>query len=336
MKKVVLNLIGREGLLSKAVQMGFDSFILEKAGEGQKNLNIYTPEKTGYVRHGLKPGQVPRLVVKTPEDLNTVVEYARKGCDEVVIATADWKIIPTENLIAMLRGVDCAVLAEVGGVVEAELFLNILERGVDGVVVTPRSEQELALLQELVKKPSKLPLVEALVEEVRDVGVGDRACIDTVSMLELGEGLLVGSMSTMFFLIHNESIGSSFTSPRPFRVNAGAVHSYILMPNGQTRYLSELEAGTRVLIVSRTGDTRITSVGRVKIERRPMRLVRASADGVTGAVTVQNAETIRFITARGDLIPVTELKKGDRILAYLSEVRGRHFGMAVDETVVEK
>ena len=336
MKKVVLNLAGREDLLGKAVQMGFDSYILEKADEGEKNLNIYTPEKAGYVRHGRKPGKVPRLTVKTAEDLNTVVEYARKGFDEVIIATADWKIIPTENLIAMLRGVDCAVLAEVGGVVEAELFLNILERGVDGVVVTPRSEQDLALLLELVKKPSKLPLAEAVVEEVRDVGVGDRACIDTVSMLELGEGLLVGSMSTMFFLIHNESIGSSFTSPRPFRVNAGAVHSYILMPNAQTKYLSEIEAGTRVLIVSRTGETRITSVGRVKIERRPLRLVKALADGVTGAVTVQNAETIRFITPSGDLIPVTELKKGDRILAYISPVKGRHFGMAVDETIVEK
>ncbi|MCX8202143.1 MAG: 3-dehydroquinate synthase II, partial [Candidatus Caldarchaeum sp.] len=228
------------------------------------------------------------------------------------------------------------LLAEVSNVAEAELFINILEKGVDGVVAKPSSEQELKILVEVMKKPAEVRLVEAVVEEVRDVGVGDRACVDTVTMMEAGEGLLVGSRAYMFFLVHNESVGSSFTSPRPFRVNAGAVHSYVLMPDGSTRYLSELESGDRVLIVSRIGRTRIASIGRVKIERRPLRLVRARVDDVYGTVTVQNAETIRFVKPSGELVSVTELKKDDKILCHVTQARGRHFGMAVEETVVEK
>jgi 3-dehydroquinate synthase II len=188
----------------------------------------------------------------------------------------------------------------------------------------------------MANTPRELPLQAASVTEVRDVGMGDRVCVDTVSMLEYGEGLLIGSMARMFFLIHNESIGSSFTSPRPFRVNAGAVHNYILMPDGKTRYLSEIGAGDRVLVVGSGGRTRVTAVGRAKVERRPMRLVKAHAENVEGAVIVQNAETIRFITPENKLIPVTELKKGDKILCHLSEEKGRHFGMAVEEMIIER
>ncbi|MEM4281457.1 MAG: 3-dehydroquinate synthase II [Candidatus Caldarchaeum sp.] len=336
MKKVVVDISENQQLFRKALQLGFSSFIAETHPEHSGEFDIYVPSKNGFNRLGKKPAEIPRITVKTPQDLEKIVQRARQGCDEVVIATSDWKIIPVENLIAMMSGTGCSVLAEVGGVTEAELFINILEKGVDGVVVKPRDEQELKMLYELVKKPESIPLVEAVVEEVRDVGVGDRACVDTVSMLDMGEGMLVGSRAYMFFMIHNESVGSSFTSPRPFRVNAGAVHSYVLMPDGSTRYLSELEAGDRVLIVSASGKTRITSVGRVKIERRPLRLVKASAEGLTGAVTVQNAETIRFVAASGQLIPVTELKKGDKILCHVSQAKGRHFGMAVEETVVEK
>ncbi|MEM0348891.1 MAG: 3-dehydroquinate synthase II [Candidatus Caldarchaeum sp.] len=333
MKKVVVNVEGGDEIFRKALAQGVQSFLSHSPLQG---VETYVPTQDGYIRHGEKKATVPRVVIRSPRDLERVAELARSGADEVVIATGDWKIIPVENLLAMLEGTGCRVLAEVSNVSEAELFINILEKGVDGVIAKPANEQELRILLELVKKPAELQLVEAVVEEVRPVGVGDRACVDTVTMMELGEGMLVGSKASMFFLIHNEAVGSSFTSPRPFRVNAGAVHSYVLMPDGNTKYLSELEAGDRVLIVSRTGRTRIASIGRVKIERRPLRLVKARYNDSVGVVTVQDAETIRFITSGGELIPVTELKKNDKILCHVSQTRGRHFGMAVEETVVEK
>ena len=63
--------------------------------------------------------------------------------------------------------------------------------------------------------------------------------------------MLIGSRSNFMFLVHNESVGSSFTSPRPFRVNAGAVYCYTITPDGNTKYLSEIESGTEILIVNK-------------------------------------------------------------------------------------
>jgi 3-dehydroquinate synthase II len=155
-------------------------------------------------------------------------------------------------------------------------------------------------------------------------------------MLKVGEGLLVGSKANFLFLIHNESIGSSFTSPRPFRVNAGAVYCYTLLPDGKTKYLSEIESGVEVLIVNKEGLSRHVIVGRSKIETRPLRLIKAEMNGEQGSIILQNAETIRVVTMEGKLVSVTDLKVGAEILAHVSKYSGRHFGMEVDEYVLEK
>ena len=340
MRKIIIKLDKpSRDLIEQAVKLGFNSFLSDKKLEGElKEEGVVTYVNDGdralVTEEGMK--KIPVVEISSPADLEKVVELARKGFDEVHVKARDWKIIPLENLIAMKRGVNVTVVAEAESSEELELLFGILEKGVDGAVVRVESAEELMLLNDVVKAPREIVLQDATVTEVRDVGMGDRVCVDTVSMLEMGEGLLVGSMARMFFLIHNEAVGSAFTSPRPFRVNAGAVHNYILMPDGKTRYLSEISAGDRVLVVSRTGGTRVTAVGRAKVERRPMRLVKAKIGDNEGAVIVQNAETIRFITPDGKLIPVTELKKGDSILCNQSEEKGRHFGMAVDETIIEK
>jgi len=155
-------------------------------------------------------------------------------------------------------------------------------------------------------------------------------------MMTMGEGMLIGSKSNFLFLVHNESVGSSFTSPRPFRVNAGAVHCYTPIPDGTTKYLSELEAGIEILVVSKDGTSRKSTVGRSKIESRPMKLIKAQIDDFKGSVILQNAETIRLITKDNKLVSVTDLKVGDEILAYTKSSSGRHFGMQVDEFILEK
>jgi 3-dehydroquinate synthase II len=71
-----------------------------------------------------------------------------------------------------------------------------------------------------------------------------------------------------------------------------------------------------------------------------MRLVKAEVDvdGVKeeGSIIVQNAETIRFIGRDNRLIAVTDLKVGDEVLVYAKGSRGRHFGIEVDEFILEK
>lgn len=50
-------------------------------------------------------------------------------------------------------------------------------------------------------------------------------------------------------------------------VNAGAVHAYIQVPDGKTRYLPELESGDKILIANSEGEANAATVGWVKIEK---------------------------------------------------------------------
>ncbi len=75
--------------------------------------------------------------------------------------------------------------------------------------------------------------------------MGDRVCLDTVSNMVPGEGMLVGNAGSGFFLVHSESLENPYVAARPFRVNAGAVHAYLYLPEGKTKYLSEVEGRGR-------------------------------------------------------------------------------------------
>lgn len=276
-----------------------------------------------------------RIKVNDPGDVDRIVAAARAGAKTLIVETGDWKIIPLENIIADLAPLGARILAPASDLSELETLLGVLERGVDGVIVRVGSPGDIDLVWELVNAPRRVELVEAEVTDVMGVGLGERACIDTVSILSFGEGMLVGNTSSLLALVHNECMGSSFTSPRPFRVNAGAIHSYILMPNGSTKYLSEVRSGDRVLVASRDG-ARATAVGRVKIERRPLKLIRLKAGSIEGSITLQDAETIALLQPDGSPIPVTSIKPGDRILAHIPEHKARHFGRSVDEFIIEK
>lgn len=255
----------------------------------------------------------------------------------IIIDLDDWRIIPLENVIASLQNTGTEIFAVAKSIEEVETLFTVLELGVDAVLMSTNSEEEIIRARNIIKK-SSFQIKIAEIKEVIDVGMGERVCIDTVSMLSEGEGMLVGNKSNFLFLIHNESIGSSFTSPRPFRVNAGAVHCYTITPDGTTKYLSELESGSQVLIVNTKGEARMVGVGRAKIESRPLRLFRAAInDDEVGTIIVQNAETIRFLNESGKILPVTHAKAGDKILVYSIPSVGRHFGMEVsNEYILEK
>ncbi len=48
------------------------------------------------------------------------------------------------------------------------------------------------------------------------------------------------------------------------------VHAYVHAPDGRTAYLSELATGSEVIAVDAAGRQRGVTVGRVKIETRPL------------------------------------------------------------------
>src|SRR2546428_13843395 len=123
--------------------------------------------------------------------------------------------------------------------------------------------------------------------------------------------MLVGNSSAGLFLIHAETVETGYVAARPFRVNAGAVHTYIYLPGGKTKYLSELRAGDEVLAVDSEGRSRAVTVGRVKVERRPLLLLEAEAEGRGYTTIVQNAEPRRFATPEGGPLAVSQGKAGD-------------------------
>jgi len=249
----------------------------------------------------------------------------------VVLRTSDWTVIPLETLLARRGG----LMAEVTGAEEARLMTQVLEKGVDGVVLQTTDPSEVRKTVALVHAMSpKVDLAAARVTAVRPLGMGDRACVDTCSRMGQGEGMLVGNSGSAYFLVHSESLETPYVAPRPFRVNAGAVHAYVLLPEGKTKYLSELKAGDEVLLVRHDGATAVGYVGRNKIERRPLLLVEAEVGGETISLILQNAETIRLTAPDGTAVSVAALKPGDSVLVHV-EAGGRHFGQQIEETITE-
>ncbi|MGI0006562.1 MAG: 3-dehydroquinate synthase II [Nitrosotalea sp.] len=283
---------------------------------------------------GKKIGMKFKVLSNT--DIEKILQFAKAGLDFVIIEVMDWKIIPLENIIAKLHKIHTKVFAVANTPDETRKMFSILEIGVDGVIFSTNSINEVK--ETMVYLGTKnFELRPAKILEIKEVGNGERVCVDTASILGRGEGMLIGSRSNFLFLVHNESVGSSFTSPRPFRVNAGAVHCYTLSPDGTTNYLSELETGSEVLVINSHGKARRATVGRCKIESRPMLMIKAQIGDEVGGIIAQNAETIRFVRPNGHLVSVTHLKKGDIVLAYSKPATGRHFGMEVDdEYIVEK
>ncbi len=257
-------------------------------------------------------------------------------CSHIIVVGEDWKIIPLENLIAELQTEEVKVMAGVRDAKDAKLAFETLEVGVDGVLIQTQSFDEIKKVGEIAHSASEtLELKTGKVVRLEQVGLGDRVCVDTASLLNPGEGMLVGSQGSGLFLVHSETLESEYVASRPFRVNAGAVHAYILAPGMKTRYLSELEAGDVVLAVDSGGIAREVVVGRVKIEKRPLMLVEVETDGKKFKTLLQNAETVNLVTPQGNPISVSKLKAGDEILIYAKNI-GRHFGMEVEESIIEK
>jgi 3-dehydroquinate synthase II len=294
-------------------------------------LSVFDPEKLEELKAKARTIAV-KITIKGKKDELIAVEAADLESDYIIIGTPDWKIIPLENLIAKTRG-KTKLLAQVSSVNEAKVALKTLELGSDGVVLKTESFEELKQTAEFAKKAAfALELVAVKVIDVKQIGTGARACIDTCELMKPGEGMLLGCQASGLFLVQAEVHESPYVEPRPFRVNAGPLSLYALTSQNRTRYLSELKAGEEILVVNRDGQVRLTNIARAKIEWRPMLLIQAEYRNKRLKLITQNAETIRVVTQEGSKA-VTDLQKDDKILAHVEE-GGRHFGTLVKEEAV--
>jgi len=331
MKKLWVNCVPyKKEIAIAALESGAEAIVLP---DGQSDTvrqfgKIKTVEKTG----DIKPGadfEFIDIASKQDEDKAAAVPTSKI----VVLRMLDWTIIPIENLLAR-RGAN--LMVQVENSEQAKLMVEILEKGVDGVLLNTNNVNEIKKTAEIIHGiGEKIPLAEATITACKQLGMGDRSCLDTCTQMSLGEGMLVGNTASGFFLVHSESIDNPYVASRPFRVNAGAVHAYTLAPGGKTKYLSDLKAGDEVMLVDFQGKTQTAYLGRNKIEKRPMMLVEAEAEGHPISLVLQNAETIRLVSPEGKAISITTLKPGDKVLVHI-EKAGRHFGMQVDETLIER
>jgi 3-dehydroquinate synthase II len=271
--------------------------------------------------------------VREPSELEPVISALERGEASAVRWGAE-RVIPLETLVAARRvkGSLWVVTAETSDI---PAFLGALEHGADRIVVEVSTPEMLDELEHRLEN-SAVPLrwEKAEVRSVKPAGTGDRVIVDTTSLLQPDEGILVGSAAAFLFHVASEAVGSRYTRPRPFRVNAGAAHLYTLLANGETRYLSELVAGDAVLVCTPAGTARSVRVGRIKIERRPLVLIEGEARGRRFTVFLQEAETVRLSTETGR-VATTDLRPG-AVAWGVPLAAGRHLGVAVEETVEER
>jgi 3-amino-4-hydroxybenzoic acid synthase len=249
-----------------------------------------------------------------------------------VVEFADPTKIPLEIVLAAADGAPGQLITVCADLEEASIVVDVLERGSEGVLLKPATADDVfALVRLLTMATPELDLVTLTVDRIDHHGLGDRVCVDTCSHFREDEGILVGSYSTGFILCCSETHPLPYMPTRPFRVNAGALHSYVLGPSDRTNYLSELGSGSIVLAVDSDGRTRRVVVGRAKLESRPLLTITAhSADGVVVSLTVQDDWHVRVLGPGGKVHNVTALEPGDELLGYLATEQ-RHVGLPIGE-----
>ena len=275
--------------------------------------------------------------------------------DWIVVDCETWSMIPLENLVAHRSGSHTKIAAVISSPIQAQGAGFALEEGVDALVVSSlpamleaalsvkaqRLEQAPKTHDIQATKTDHVSLVPLVLESVEEAGLGDRFCLDFLSQFHELEGLLVGSSAQVLYLIHSETIPSTFVPTRPFRVNAGAPHSYVMMSDGSTIYMSELEAGDELLAVDSQGNTRPVVLGRIKIEQRPM--LKLSGQETSHAihnannshVFMQQAETVRLLSDEPNAVSVTELSPNDIVLGWVGHA-ARHVGSPVKGEIEER
>lgn len=326
MKRIIFKAVPYDkNLLTLALESGVDAIMVEpehvKDVQDLGRVDVITPE------------QMPAQPVDKKKDEETAVQRIQKG--ESIVLRQGWEIIPVENILAQVD----TLAVEAESLDKAVLAAGVLERGADTIVVLPEAAADLKqIVKELKLSQGTMELETAVVTEVAPAGLGHRVCVDTTSMLRKGQGMLVGNSSAFTFLVHAETESNPYVAARPFRINAGAVHAYCAMPGDKTNYLEELSSGTEVLIVGHDGASTLATVGRCKVEVRPMLLIKAeikTKEGIReGQVFLQNAETIRVVTPEGEPVSVVKVKPGDKLLVRTDQA-GRHFGMRITEEIKE-
>ena len=310
--------------------------ILVNGGTAQPDTVALHPVADAAELSALEDGAAALVNVTDDRTLRLACDAARAR-PYTVVRFRDPTKIPLEIVIAAADSASGQLVCEAVDVEEARIIVDVLEKGSEGVLLAPSCADDVFTLTAMLRDTTPdLSLAKLTVDSITHLGLGDRVCIDTCSHFEEDEGMLVGSYAHGFVLCCSETHPLPYMPTRPFRINAGALHSYVVGKDNRTNYLSELKSGLPVLAVGADGRTRRIVVGRIKLESRPLLGIDAtSEDGVHVNLIVQDDWHVRVLGPGGVVLNVTELKPGDQLLGYVATDK-RHVGWPVGEFCVEK
>ena len=135
------------------------------------------------------------VALRTPEDQDRAMAMAGKKAG-VILDSSDWTVIPLENLIARFRDSGTKVYACAADTEQAKLYMQTLEKGVDGIVISTADPNKIRGFTDVISSSGDVDLQVLDVVDVRNIEMGDRVCVDTVSMMVPGEGMLIGSSAS--------------------------------------------------------------------------------------------------------------------------------------------
>lgn len=325
---------GHFGAKIKLIYWVADVVELEKIEGGDRVVSSDEAVLQAAGQMGLKCGYYIKIV-----DQQTMEDAWSRGIhyDYLLVELDDETNIPLELLIALIEkhNAPTGLFKIVHSLEEFLVVSGVLEKGTDGVVLKCDEPDVIGKIGEVASENEKVKLDEVEVLGIEYIGMGDRGCIDTTSLMTKDEGMIVGSTSAGGIFVCSETHYLPYMEIRPFRVNAGAVHSYVLSRDNSTCYISELKAGDKVLSVNTKGDARVVTVGRNKIEKRPLLLITGKIGDVEINTILQDDWHVRVMGADGKPRNITQLRKDDRLLGCLMK-SGRHVGIYIDETIIEK
>lgn len=273
-------------------------------------------------------------------DSREALERAWQDAGEHDFAVVEFDLptnIPLELILARMTGRRTILLKKEATFEGLEVAFGVMEQGSDGALLSTADIGEILKVNRYLLRQAEgsIQLQPLKVSGARHIGMGVRACVDTTGLMGTDEGMIVGSTSSGGIFVCSETHYLPYMNLRPFRVNAGAVHSYIWMPGDAAEYLTDLRAGSKVMCVNTEGRTRPLTVGRVKAEVRPLLLVEGEAAGQPINVIVQDDWHIRIMGADGKPRNATQIRPGDELLSYVCKP-GRHVGISVEETIIER
>jgi len=176
----------------------------------------------------------------------------------------------------------------------------------------------------------------ARVVEVVPLGMGDRVCVDTCTWIEGSRGLLVGTGAR----------GCSSCAPKTYRTRM-SFRARSASTRGRSTPTAAFPGAAppifptwwqvRECSSSTTpgGERRRGSAGRRWSAARWCWSAPVGPSGNEHSIVLQNAETIRLVGPGGATPSIARIAAGDEVLL-MEERAGRHFGVAVEETIREK